>query len=119
MSTPRSGRTRTEELRSFKSAALSDANRHMVRRVQGSIRAEQEWEFFCECGAEACYEQVFLTLDAYIAVREHGRAVLAPDHRVSQVGRARELRLEAEALRRQSDHQVKRAKRNLRDRPDT
>jgi hypothetical protein len=101
-----------DELRSFKTAALSDVNRHMLERVRGSGYEEQEWEFHCECGQESCYELVFLTAEAYLELREASRAVLADGHELSQVERARRLRDEAEALRRQADHQLKRAKRN-------
>lgn len=113
--TPPSDGETGDTLRSFKATALTDANRQLLSRAQGSDSGEREWEFFCECGDENCYEQVFLTLDAFFLVREHGGAVLARGHQVSQIERARELRLEADALRRQADHQVKRAKRNLRD----
>ena len=96
--------------RIFKTGALTGLNRHL-RHVRNSD-GKQEWEFFCECGEENCYEQVFLTLDAYIALRDYDGAVLADGHRLSQVERARRLRIEAGALRAQAQHQVKRAKKN-------
>jgi hypothetical protein len=117
MSNPLPGHDRIDELRSFKSGALSDANLHLVRRARDPIGKEREWDFFCECGEESCYEHVFLTLAAFTALRDHGDPVLAFGHHVSQVDRARGLRLEAEALGRQAEHQVNRAKRNLADRP--
>ena len=113
--TPPSDSATSNKLRSFDATALTDAHRQLLSRTHGSDGGEREWEVFCECGEEKCYEQVFLTLDAFFLVREHGGAVLAPGHRMSQIERARELRLEADALRRQADHQLRRAKRNLRD----
>ena len=65
----------------------------------------------CECDQEHCHEHVFLTLDAYIALHDHGKAVRADGHELGQVTRARRLRDDAEALKRQAHHQVKRAKR--------
>jgi multidrug efflux pump subunit AcrA (membrane-fusion protein) len=61
------------------------------------------------------HEHVALTVDAYAALHDSGRAVLAPRHRLSQVERARRLSEEAKALRAQAEHQVKRAKKNLGD----
>lgn len=107
--------TEIDELRSFKTAALSDVNSHLLSRVRGSGYEEQEWEFLCECGKESCYEPVFLTVEAYVELRESDKAVLAEGHELSQVERARRLRHEAEALRRQADHQLQRARRNRRD----
>ena len=75
-----------------------------------SISYEQEWEFFCECGRDDCQERLTLTLDAYVARYDSGRAVLAEGHQLSQVERARRLRDDAEALRRQAEHQVRRVK---------
>lgn len=117
MSTPLPDHDRIDELRYFKSGALSNANLTLVERARDPIGREKEWDFFCECGEESCYEQVFLTLAAFSALRDGGDPVLAFGHQVSQVDRARELRLQAEALRRQAEHQVNRAKRNLADRP--
>lgn len=58
-----------------------------------------EWEFFCECGRSDCSEQVELTLDAYVALADGGKPVLAPGHRLSQVERARRLLEDARASR--------------------
>jgi hypothetical protein len=76
----------------------------------GIVSYEQEWEFFCECGRDDCQERLKLTLDAYVALYDSGRAVLAEGHQLSQVERARRLRDDAEALRRQAEHQVRRVK---------
>jgi hypothetical protein len=87
-----------------------------LRRVRDSISGEREWEFHCECAAKDCGESVFLTLDAYTALHEDGRAVLADGHRVSQVARARRLVESAEALSRQAALQIRRARQNRRTR---
>lgn len=82
-----------------------------------------EWRFWCECGAPACAENVWLTLAAYEALRDEGRPLLAPGHEVDQRARARRLAEDAAALRAQAEHQVGRAARNRarlraeRDRP--
>jgi len=99
------------KLRAFKTAALTEMNWDLCR-MRASSAGRQEWEFSCECGAEHCYERVFLTLDEYIALREFDRAVLAEGHHLSQVERSRRLRDDAEALHAQADQQVRRAKRN-------
>ncbi|HEU5245442.1 MAG TPA: hypothetical protein VFU33_13680 [Gaiellaceae bacterium] len=95
-------------------ATLAAANEHILLHVRDSDDGEQEWEFLCECGTEGCHERVLLTIDAYIALRDCGEAVLAEGHRPSQVERARRLREDAEAVRRQASHQANRAKNNLR-----
>ena len=59
---------------------------------------------------------MFLTLDAYMGLHDGGGEVLADGHRPNHLERARRVRSEAEALRRQAVHQIKRAKRLLRDR---
>jgi hypothetical protein len=97
--------------RVFKTSALTDVNRHILDVARESISAEQEWEFFCECGRPDCEERIALTLAAYVALYDSGRPVLAHGHRLSQVERARRLREDAEALRNQAEHQVRRAKR--------
>ena len=97
-----------------KTVTLTEVNESIVRVAYESIVQEEEWEFFCECGREDCREHVLLTLAAYAAIHDDGRAVLAPGHQLSQVERARRLRLESEALQRQAGHQVERAKRNMR-----
>ena len=75
-----------------------------------SIRYEQEWEFFCERGRDDCQERLKLTLDAYVALYDSGRAVLAEGHQLSRVERARRQRNDAEAFRRQAEHQLRRVK---------
>lgn len=51
-----------------------------LRRVRDTGSGEPEWEFVCECSEKGCQERVFLTLDAYIALREDGGVVLAESH---------------------------------------
>ena len=82
-----------------RSSALTEVNRNILLHVRDVDYGELEWEFFCECGHDLCHEQVFLTLDAFIAIRDRGDAVLAEGHRLSQVDRARRLREDAEGLR--------------------
>ena len=94
----------------FKTSALTDVNRHILEAARESISYEQEWEFFCECGRDDCEERIELTLDAYASLYDSGCAVLAEGHQLSQVERARRLRADADALRRQAEHQVRRAK---------
>lgn len=84
--------------------------RAIYSHVQDSPGGQLLWEFCCECGEERCDEHVFLTLDGYIALHDHGDAVLAEGHCVSQVGRSRQLRADAEALTGEAGHQVRRAK---------
>ena len=96
-----------------RSSALTEVNRNILLHVHDVDYGELEWEFFCECGHDLCHEQVFLTLDAFIAIRDRGDAVLAEGHRLSQVDRARRLREDAEGLRAQAKHQVARAKKNI------
>jgi hypothetical protein len=93
--------------------ALAEVNENILRSVRDSAEGGLEWEFFCECGAKNCHERVFLTLDAYLGLHDHGGVVLAEAHRPSQAGRAQRLRNDAEALKRQAAHQIKRALRNL------
>jgi hypothetical protein len=96
-----------------RAATLTAANAHIYRHVRDTDDGEQEWEFLCACGRAGCSERVFLTLDDYIALSDSGAVVLAPGHRVSQVGRARGLSEYAKALRAQAEHQVGRARKNL------
>jgi hypothetical protein len=85
-----------------------------LRHVRDSATGEREWEFPCECGHRNCHESVFLTLDAFGALRDRDEAVLAGGHHVSQTARARRLVDAAKALRAQAEHQVRRARKNLR-----
>jgi hypothetical protein len=103
--------------RDFKTLALTEVNRHILEAVQDSNSNEYEWEFFCVCGREDCDEHVSLSLDAYEALRDSDGAVLAPGHRLSQTQRARRLQEESAALRAQAQHQVERARRNIRSAP--
>src|SRR5205085_5537001 len=41
-------------------------------------------EFFCECGRDDCQERLTLTLDAYVALYDSGRAILAEGHQLSR-----------------------------------
>lgn len=91
----------------------SERTEQLLRHVRHSTQGVQEWEFPCECGKTSCCEFVFLTLDAYTALHDDGRAVLADGHRLSQVERARRLGADADALRRQAAHQLARAMRNM------
>jgi hypothetical protein len=94
----------------FKTSALTEVNERILDAARDSIGSDDTWEFFCECGRPDCQEQISLTLDAYVAVRDSGGPVLAEGHRPSQVERARRLRDDAEALCRQAEHQLKRAR---------
>ena len=98
---------------STRSSALTEVNRNILLHLRDADDGELEWEFFCECGRESFHEHVFLTLDAFIELHDGGGAVLADGHHLSQVERARRLREDAEGLRAQAKHQVKRAKKNL------
>ena len=95
---------------------LTEVNTEILEAAREFASEEQEWEFLCECGRQDCHEHVKLTLDAYIALHDGGRSVLAKGHRLSQVDRARRLQADAEALRRQAQHQVQRALSLQRDR---
>jgi hypothetical protein len=99
--------------RDFKTLALVEVNRHILEAAHDSISDEQEWEFFCECGRRDCHERVALTPDRYDSLQSSGQSVLAPGHRLSQVERARRLLSDAEGLRAQAEHQVRRARKNL------
>jgi hypothetical protein len=92
---------------------LTEVNRNILLHLQDTDDGELEWEFFCECGRDYCHEHVFLTLDAFIEIRDGGGAVLVEGHNLSQVDRARRLRDDAGALRAQAKHQLRRAKKNL------
>jgi hypothetical protein len=101
------------EDRIFSPASLSEMTQGELRAVRDSGTGEQEWEFRCECGREHCHDYVFLTLDAYVALRDRGTVVLADGHHLSPVVRARRLRDDARALVAQALNQLERAKRNL------
>ena len=97
-----------------KTAGLVEVNRNIHELARGSSAEKTVWQFFCECGRGDCHEYVFMTLDGYVALHDQGKPVLAGGHHLSQVERARRLRSSAEALKRQAEHQVKRARKNLR-----
>jgi hypothetical protein len=101
------------ERHASKTAVLSEVNQRVLEAALDSITEEQEWEFFCECGNADCHQHVKLTVHAYSVLHDGGRAVLAAGHGLSPFERARRLREDADALRRQAEHQVRRAKRNV------
>jgi hypothetical protein len=74
-----------------------EANEHILRLVRDDFSGVHEWEFMCECGHESCNESVFLTLAAFVALRDGGEAVLSDGHYVNRVAQA--LRSEARARR--------------------
>lgn len=92
-----------------KAAVLTEVNGQILETARKSIAQEQDWEFFCECGGSDCHEHVTLTIDAYSALHDDGGVVLALGHRLSQRARATRLIDEADALRRQAQHQIRRA----------
>lgn len=96
-----------------KGQLLAQVNVSIRDLAVGSESAPAEWEFFCECGDPDCHEQVLLTLESFGAIHDQGFAVLAAGHRVNQPARAARLRREAQALRAQAEHQLRRARRNL------
>ena len=96
-----------------KTALLTEVNLRVLEAALDSVTQEQEWEFFCECGNPDCHEHVELTIHAYGVIHDGGGAVLAPGHGLSQIERARRLSADADALRRQAEHQVRRARKNL------
>jgi hypothetical protein len=99
--------------RKLKVAAFTEVNSHILDLAAESPSEANEWDFFCECGRDDCHEQVMLTVEAFAALRDGKRPILAPGHRLSQRARARMLRDDAAALRAQAEHQVARAQRNL------
>ena len=90
-----------------------EANEHVLSLVDDEPGGVREWEFMCECGHEGCHESVFLTVAAFVALRDSGEAVVAAGHHVSPAAHARRVRNATQALRAQAEHQVKRAKKNL------
>ena len=94
-------------------AAVNAAIREAALRSAEEEREPQVWEFVCECGTPGCFERVVLSLEEFERFRDGGRPLLAPEHRESQIARARSLLEEASALRAQALHQVRRAAANL------
>ena len=90
---------------SAKSTTLSATNERILRVARDAFTHGQEWEskqeaweFFCECGRNDCHEYVSLTLDAYVALHDGDRAVLADGHRL-----------------RPAEHPVRRSRKNSRE----
>jgi two-component system, NarL family, invasion response regulator UvrY len=108
----------TGEQPTSNAALRSGVNERVVHVARKSFAPDQEWEFFCECGHDDCHEHVSLTVDAYAALHDSGRAVLANGHELSQTERSRRLRGDADALTRQAEHQARRARKNLSDGSD-
>lgn len=71
----------------------------------------------CECGSPGCRESVSLTPAAREAFRRTSRPVLAPGHRPGRMSEARRSAAasveDARALRAQSGHQLRRARRSM------
>ena len=61
--------------------ALTAVNAEIRQAARASVSHEEEWEFFCECGRADCATRVRLTIQAYEALHEAGRIVLADGHR--------------------------------------
>jgi hypothetical protein len=106
--------------RSQSSATRAELNRNVrmaVKRFDLSGLEEETWDFLCECGADDCQEWVTLQLAQYEAMQREDDPILAPGHTLSEGQRtrrkARRLVDDAKALEAQAEHQIKRAKRNL------
>lgn len=86
-----------------------------IRRLASEGPPTDTWEFLCECPDVTCHVLVSLTLTEFDEHRLTSPAapILAAEH---EIQRSRELREGAEALKRQAEHQVERAKRNRRAR---
>ena len=104
------------------SATRKELNRNVrmaVKRFDLAGLDDEAWDFLCECGVDDCQEWVTLRLEQYEALQRADEPILAPGHTLSQVQRsrrkARRLVNDARALEAEAEHQVKRARRNLRD----
>ena len=95
--------------RVLKTAALTEANVHVLETATRSESGEPVWEFFCECGRPDCNALVMLTSEAYTDIRDGETAVLAPGHTLNPVVRAKRLREAAQALRVDVEYQARRA----------
>ena len=102
------------------SATRKELNRNVrmaVKRFDLSGLDDETWDFLCECGADECQEWVTLKVAQYEALQRADEPILAPGHTLSKGQRsrrrARRLIDDAKALEAQAEHQVKRAKRNL------
>ena len=61
-------------------AGETETSAHLFSLVRDEVGGLHEWEFMCECGHKSCHESVFLTLAAFVALRESGEAVVAREH---------------------------------------
>jgi hypothetical protein len=88
-----------------------------VKRFDPSELDEETWDFLCECGSDDCQAWVTLRVSEYEALLQSDTPILSPGHTLSAGQRtrrkARRLVDDARALEAQAEHQVKRAKRNL------
>jgi hypothetical protein len=101
-----------EEVRASKLVALTEVNSHIYEAAEA--RSDSlGWEFFCECGHPSCDLQIMLTAAEYESLRDRGKPVLWPGHRVDEKERARALREDSLALQAQAQHQIRRARENL------
>jgi hypothetical protein len=79
------------------------------------------WEFVCECGQPGCREHVTLTLALYDQAQHEREPLVARGHLRARARAARRwsaaLRAEAQALRNQARHQIKRPEGLARSRP--
>ena len=110
--------------RTESSATRKELNRQMrvaVERFDLSESGGEAWAFLCECGDDTCQEWVTLRVQSYEALQRADQPILAPGHTLSEPQRtrrkARRLVDDAKALGAEADVQVKRAKRNLGDKP--
>jgi hypothetical protein len=106
--------------RTESSATRKELNRNVrmaVKRFDLSGVEDETWDFLCECGADDCQEWVTLRVAEYEAMQRADEPILAPEHTLSEGQRsrrkARRLVDDAKALEAQAEHQIKRAKRNL------
>ena len=84
-------------------------NTSIFEAATRSIAHGVKWDFFCECGDDACDERIALTQDEYEQLRDSGRPIVARGHQVDKKLRARALREDARALRAQAQLQARRA----------
>ena len=110
--------------RSESSATRKELNRQMriaVERFDVSESDGETWAFLCECGDDQCQEWVTVPVAQYEALQRADQPILAPGHTLSKPQRsrrkARRLVDDAKALEAQADHQLQRAKQNLKKKP--
>jgi hypothetical protein len=91
--------------------------RMAVKRFDLSESDGETWAFLCECGDDDCQEWVTLPVRKYEALQRADQPILAPGHTLTEPQKsrrkARRLVDDARALEAQAEHQVKRARRNL------